>query len=175
MKNILVATDGSALAERAVRVAAELAAARGARLTIINVREPAALGDEGAAFADEEFARAVRNRADLLDTVGRHFLGVDPPMAIEAHDQQSGFLRQYLSDRSLGRAEAAAKQAGVEAPVMLSAVGDAAQEIVAAAERLGADLIVLGRRGVGAMEELLLGSVSQKVLHRARSNVLTVA
>jgi nucleotide-binding universal stress UspA family protein len=175
MKNVLVATDGSATAERAVRVAAELAAAQGAKLAIINVQDARPLSDEKEHFVDVEFAKAVQNRSDLLETAGRPFLHLDPPAVVESHDRQSGFLHQYLSDRILARAEATARQAGVQEPVILSSLGDAAQQIVAAADRTGADLIVVGRRGVGALAEMLLGSVSQKVLHRAHTNVLTVA
>lgn len=51
--------------------------------------------------------------------------------------------------------------------------GSAKREIVSLAERLGADLIVLGshgRQGAGAW----LGSTSDGVMHRARCDVLTV-
>jgi len=38
----------------------------------------------------------------------------------------------------------------------------------------GADLIVMGRRGRSGLSELILGSVSNYVLHHARCSVLTV-
>ena len=43
-------------------------------------------------------------------------------------------------------------------------VGDAAGQIVAAAARQRADLIVMGSRGLTALKGLLLGSVASKVL-----------
>jgi nucleotide-binding universal stress UspA family protein len=52
--------------------------------------------------------------------------------------------------------------------------GTPADEIVTAAVSLDADLIVLGARGLGAMQRLLLGCVSEKVLHDARCPVLIV-
>jgi nucleotide-binding universal stress UspA family protein len=50
--------------------------------------------------------------------------------------------------------------------------GDPRAEIVAAAEDWRADLIVLGARGLGAIKEFLLGSVSLGVARHARCPVL---
>src|SRR5437773_2340568 len=52
--------------------------------------------------------------------------------------------------------------------------GAPADEVLAAAIGLDADLIVLGARGLGAMKRLLLGSVCEKVLRGARCPVLIV-
>jgi nucleotide-binding universal stress UspA family protein len=49
--------------------------------------------------------------------------------------------------------------------------GPAAQVIVEDAERWGADLIVMGSRGLGAWQRLLLGSVSNSVVHHANCSV----
>lgn len=52
--------------------------------------------------------------------------------------------------------------------------GDPANEIVAAAHELGANLIVTGSRGLGTLDRLLLGSVARNVLVHARCSVLIV-
>src|SRR5579883_1234297 len=52
--------------------------------------------------------------------------------------------------------------------------GEPAGEIVRAAEELRADLIVVGSRGLGQIGGLILGSVSERVLHGARCPVLVV-
>jgi nucleotide-binding universal stress UspA family protein len=50
--------------------------------------------------------------------------------------------------------------------------GDPRDEIVATAETWGADLVVVGARGLGAIQEFLLGSVSLGVAHHAPCPVL---
>lgn len=49
--------------------------------------------------------------------------------------------------------------------------GSPRQVIVEEAERWGADLIVMGSRGLGAWNRLLLGSVSSAVVHHAKCSV----
>ena len=53
--------------------------------------------------------------------------------------------------------------------------GDASLGILEQEEEQGADLIVLGKHGVGMAEELLLGSVTKRVLPQARCDVLVAA
>ena len=52
--------------------------------------------------------------------------------------------------------------------------GDAATEILAAAQAFKADLILLGTRGRTGVARLVLGSVARNVLHHASSSVLIV-
>jgi nucleotide-binding universal stress UspA family protein len=52
--------------------------------------------------------------------------------------------------------------------------GQPAAKLVGACETVNADLLVVGARGVGGFERLLLGSVSDAVLRHAASSVLIV-
>ena len=52
--------------------------------------------------------------------------------------------------------------------------GDPATSILRAADDEAADIIVMGRRGLGDLAGLLLGSVSHKVTHLASCACLTV-
>lgn len=52
--------------------------------------------------------------------------------------------------------------------------GNTGRTICEMAQTWGADLIVIGRRGHSGLNELILGSVSNYVLHHAHCSVLTV-
>lgn len=52
--------------------------------------------------------------------------------------------------------------------------GDPAHEVLAVAVERGADLIVTGSRGLGALDRLLLGSVARNILTHAKTSVLIV-
>lgn len=68
MKHILLATDGSSGADRASDVAAELAKATGARLSIVTV------GDNISGKEADRLARAEGNVADALDAISNAIL-----------------------------------------------------------------------------------------------------
>jgi nucleotide-binding universal stress UspA family protein len=53
-------------------------------------------------------------------------------------------------------------------------VGEAGEEVCAQAKELGADLIVVGTHGRGAIGRALLGSVAQSILHASSIPVLTI-
>jgi nucleotide-binding universal stress UspA family protein len=73
----------------------------------------------------------------------------------------------------LEEASAVAAERGIAARTKLLE-GDVVDEIVAYADVVDADLIVLGSRGHGSLASAALGSVSQGVLHEARRPVLVV-
>lgn len=65
------------------------------------------------------------------------------------------------------------REAGVPAHALVEE-GNTADHILAAAERMPADLIVMGTHGLRGFERWLLGSVTERVLRRAKCPVLTV-
>lgn len=56
----------------------------------------------------------------------------------------------------------------------LQRVGKPAEEIIEEAERGSYDLLILGDTGREGLKELFLGSVSNKVVHQARTDVLII-
>lgn len=56
----------------------------------------------------------------------------------------------------------------------LEPVGEAAETLLETASAIGADLVVVGRREQNALQRLVLGSVSSKIVGRAACDVLVV-
>lgn len=85
--------------------------------------------------------------------------------------------RSKAQQYALLRLKQTAAEAGLAAAQWqpLLTHGEAALGILEQEEEQGADLIVLGKHGVGMAEELLLGSVTKRVLPRARCDVLVAA
>jgi len=84
--------------------------------------------------------------------------------------------RQKLLDRHRGFAEQLAQGlAEQHIPATSSMVGgNAAHEIIDAARRRGADLIVTGTRGLQGLERVILGSVARNVLLHAPCSVMVL-
>ena len=73
----------------------------------------------------------------------------------------------------LGDCESKAKQHNVPVKTILAS-GDPAQQIIDTAKAEGVDLIVLGSRGLGTVQSLVLGSVSNKIVHYAKGAILII-
>ncbi|WLR43315.1 universal stress protein [Bacillus carboniphilus] len=54
------------------------------------------------------------------------------------------------------------------------ALGDPAKEILSYADSIKSDCIIMGSRGLNALNEVLLGSVSHKILHDSSCPVLLI-
>jgi nucleotide-binding universal stress UspA family protein len=100
---------------------------------------------------------------DMLPTAG---LGFATPAAL--HHEPNEHDRAPLDE-----AASIAALKGIDSTTELLA-GDPVDEIVAYADTIGADLIVIGSRGHGAIAGALLGSVSRGVMHETRRPVLVV-
>lgn len=51
-------------------------------------------------------------------------------------------------------------------------MGSPVDQILTASEEIGAGLLIVGRRGLGGVKRLLMGSVSEGVVHHTRCPVL---
>jgi nucleotide-binding universal stress UspA family protein len=147
MKRIVVGVDGSEPAERAVDAAAAISAATGAELTLVTASILPIVAKEEL----ESYAYAEHLSKQDLDR-----LLVDP--------------HPSCLDRARGRAAGR----GVKSIETMAMIGDPAEEIVGAADRRHADLIVVGRRGRSRLESIICGSVSQKTMQLANCPVMII-
>jgi nucleotide-binding universal stress UspA family protein len=76
-------------------------------------------------------------------------------------------------DATLREAAELAEEAGVEREIY-ARQGDPADAILDVAEERGADLIVVGNKGMTGAKRFLLGSVPNKVSHHAPCSVLII-
>ena len=83
-------------------------------------------------------------------------------------------LHQLEAERIFADANAELARYGLTSHRQLMVMGDPAEEILKLADRIGADLIVLGARGRSGIFRFLMGGVSRKVLDHAKCPVLLV-
>lgn len=104
-----------------------------------------------------------------------HVISPLPRMIAEAEvlekieDNQRQFAKEILEEAVR---EVMKKGVGNFQSTML--YGDPAQRIIEFARTNGVDMIVMGSRGGGSVESLLLGSVSNRVCHMADCTCVTV-
>jgi len=96
---------------------------------------------------------------------------------VERHSARSMGRRdednQSEVSSELDEGVAALKAKGVHA-LSIYGEGDAADVLIEAAKEAGADLVIVGTRGLGGAKRALLGSTSTKVAHNAPCDVLIV-
>ena len=137
---IVVGTDGSATADKAVAHAAALAALTHAHLHVA-MATPAIpmLAAPDMVIATPEWATAT----------------------------------EQATRDALSKSAEIATQAGVEVTTHQLA-GDPADALLTLCENVGADLLVIGSRGMHGARRFLLGSVSSRCAHHADRSVLIV-
>jgi nucleotide-binding universal stress UspA family protein len=126
-QHIVVGTDGSETASRAVQQAIELASATGATLHLVHAWD-----------VSPAMARVEDDGAELLDATAA--VVAEAGVAVQTH-----FMRS-----------------------------DPSYALITVAGEVGADLIVVGNRGMSGMQRLLLGSVANRISHHSPCTVLIV-
>jgi nucleotide-binding universal stress UspA family protein len=175
MKRILVALDGSEHSDKALDLAADLAAKYDAELVLLHVLPDRPLSDAERHMAEVEYLDDIVTSAEmqgLLDTRGDPRLAADRLLAHSATVARR--FREAVGRRLLDEERRRAAERGARSIQTVIADGDPASAILARAKDLPADLLVLGSRGLGEIKGLLLGSVSHKVAHLAPCTCVTV-
>jgi nucleotide-binding universal stress UspA family protein len=130
----------------------------------------------------EDSDKAVRLTGQLARIHGSRVLvvhGRDVPLVAPSGRPAPPLLERWETEDDAQKVvEAAVSEldaAGVDARgQVLPGQGRIGYKILEAAEAGGADLIVLGSRGMSRVEEVMIGSVSHKVIHMAKCPVLLV-
>ena len=123
---------------------------------------------DGSEHALRAVAEALR-LARQISGCTLHLVNVQPWLSHEA--AESGLARRGWT--ASARARAMLDEAGLGWRLHV-VMGDSAQGIVDVARRIGCRGIVIGTRGLGAVESLLIGSVASKVIQQSRVSVLVV-
>ena len=141
-RSIVVGTDGSATAERAVRQAAALAADDDARLVVVSAYQPAG-------------TLAVSAEAERVPDEIRYTL-----------------TDRAQTEELAERGRSIAREAGVAKVVVQALEGEPGRVLLDAAKDFDADLIVVGSKGLTSHAHFILGSVASSVAHHAPCDVL---
>jgi len=143
-KHILVSTDGSKLSGKAVRTAAQLAKALGARLTGAYVIAP---------YATPMYSEAV---------------AYAPPVTAQRYKD----LAAKEAKKALAAVQIEAEAAGVPCNTLSTTNEQPWRGIIRAAEAKKCDVIVMASHGRRGLAGLLLGSETNKVLTHSKIPVL---
>lgn len=131
----------------------------------------------------EEAAHALTTACDLATKYDSKIHLVHcPQVETMAIAVGSGAVEIPPSDEDVAKAGRSVMDSAVEKATSLGctpaecvvASGEPAAEILKVLKSADADLVVMGRRGLGRVSSLLLGSVSQKVSHDAECTCMTV-
>jgi len=156
--NILVCIDFSETTEIIIKKATELAAEHAAKLWLIHVTSP----DQG-------------------------FVGYEPaslaqagPLSYHIETQSNSQpIRNYIAHnlhkkhQQIQHIANLMRQKNLDATALLIQ-GTTVKTILQKATTLGADMVIIGSHGRSKIYQLLLGSVSEEVIHQAKCPVLVV-
>ena len=138
------------------------------------------VGTDGSETAGE----AVRQATELAKAVGGrvHLVSAFEPVGsqrlreerVQAPDDMQWMVNEREDvDATLNEAAEKIKEAGVEVETY-ARQGDPADAILDVAEEQGADLIIVGNKGMTGAKRFLLGSVPNKVSHHAPCSVMII-
>jgi nucleotide-binding universal stress UspA family protein len=175
ISKVLIATDGSTTARKAIEIGCDLAAKYEAEVVLLHVLLRGEVSENLRHMAEVEFAEAEGGQALAMAIAavpaGRFPAGIDFG---KSPTKGRGEMLRAWGEQILEAAETKAHSHGVTKVEKRIEDGDPAKRIMQAAQETKADLIVLGARGLSDLKSLLVGSVSHKVSHLAPVTCITV-
>jgi nucleotide-binding universal stress UspA family protein len=152
---ILLATDLSKNADRAVEYAASLAEAYNAGITVLHVIEK------------------VPPNAEMLMTAILGYENIDEYRQ-KSEEELIGQVKKYLEQFCADIADQLAMECRLIFKNIFVESGNVADRIIHHTQTGGFDVLVMGTRGLGLIREALMGGTSRKVLHECRIPVLMI-
>jgi len=133
-------------------------------------------GSENSRRALEQAISIAKGSAAGASVTIAHVIERPPTIYVESQKLLDELLAKYRqeSEKVLGEFEAHAEKLGLKVESAVIMEGDAATNIVSYADKGKFDIIVMGSRGLDRFREVVLGSVSSKVLQHAKCPVRIV-
>jgi nucleotide-binding universal stress UspA family protein len=153
---ILLPTDGSKHAKRAVQFAGKLGASMGKSLSGVTLLYVSTGGYLSEHMANIDFRTQVLVESPVFKRIR------------EQHIKQD--IKPFLDEE-----EKILRDAGVEAPIeQLIREGEASNEVIRTAEGGKFSAVIMARRGVSELKGLFVGSVTSKVIHAASKQTIYI-
>lgn len=172
MLKILIPVDGSTASKYSIEKAMTTNILKDAEIHLITVISPSKWSPTRNPGLNKELEAEGSRRIDMTSKEIYDIPTLNPSLNAE--------LLEALKDADNSHAENILKEskesmASLAIPkTQVMRQGDAAEEIIKYSDEIGANLIVMGSRGLGTFSKVLLGSVSQKVLSYSSCSILIV-
>lgn len=173
LKKIIVPTDGSEHANKAIDLAADLAQKYGAEIIVLHImlRNQSVFDLHALAQSLSAEPSLIEQLNDLCDaSVSAAASAYEAVVSIPASDD----LLQALGEEICANACARVNSKSASDVRSYVVDGAPADRILMAADHEDADMIVMGSRGLGKVADLFMGSVSHRVNHMAECTCVTV-
>lgn len=172
IKTVVIPTDGSNHSRKGVMLGAELASKFDARVVLVHVLlRNAPIERVHELVEEQKLPKKIIEMLEAAETI--------PPVSMPVF---SGPITPFvpfevlveLGQHLLEVGKHVVEGHNVKDVKLVMEDGDPADKVIEVAKRENADFIVMGHRGLGALQELFAGSVSTKVGHLAECTVVSV-
>ncbi len=164
IKKVLIATDGSSHARKAVAFGSDIAAKYGAEVVLVHILLRAEVPENLRRMAEVEHLAAEGGKplAEAFAPVAGGRFPTDFVMPSEKATIPDKVL-WAIAEQIVNEAETSARKQGAAKVSKRIEDGDPVREILDIVEAEGIDLVVSGSRGLSDLKALLVGSVSHKL------------
>ena len=175
MIKILVAIDGSDHSRKACNIAGALAKQHSASLLLLHVVTTKEPSREARHAVEVEYSEELVKRCHFIKEFEAASGSTDLAKLISTGGGEiSSIINSIFGNEILNRSLSSIHDFGLKDVSTKLAYGEPADQILDLVENDKFDSLVIGCRGMGRLQGLLLGSVSQSVAYRANCSVIMV-